>query len=44
MPIRCPISIRNLSPEEFNERDYLVMRRAFDSQNALGRLCEEDRF
>lgn len=41
MPIRCPILIRNLSPEEFNERDYIVMRCAFDSQNALGRLCEE---
>jgi len=41
MPIYCPLDIRNLSNDEFKERDRLVMRCAFDSQNALGRLCEE---
>ncbi len=41
MAIHCPIPVRNLSPEEFKERDYIVMRCAFDSRNALGRLCEE---
>lgn len=41
MPISCPIKVRHLTPEEFNERDFRVMRHAFASQNELGRLCEE---
>jgi GxxExxY protein len=30
-----------LSQAEFDERDAIVMRCAYDSQNTLGRLCEE---
>ena len=41
MPIYCPLDIRNLSNDEFKERDRWIMRCAFDTQNALGRLCEE---
>lgn len=41
MPIACPITVRNLSREEFDERDAVVMRCAYASQNALGRLCDE---
>ena len=41
MPITCPITIRNLTQEEFDERDRIVMRCAYASQNALGRLCDE---
>ena len=41
MPIHCPIQIRALSDEEFEERDYRVMGHAFVSQNELGRLCDE---
>ncbi len=41
MPIHCPISIRNLSQPEFDERDQVVMRCAYASQNALGRMCDE---
>ena len=41
MPISCPITVRHLSPEEFDELDYRVMGHAFASQNELGRLCEE---
>jgi GxxExxY protein len=41
MPIICPHPIRDLSQFEFDERDAVVMRCAYDSQNFLGRLCEE---
>lgn len=41
MPITLPFVIRNLSQPEFDEIDRLVMRRAYDAQNELGRLCEE---
>lgn len=41
MPIHCPVQIRVLSAEEFEERDYRVMRQAYASQNELGRLCDE---
>jgi GxxExxY protein len=41
MPIHCPVPIRNLSKEDFDARDKVVMRCAYDTQNALGRLCEE---
>ena len=42
MPITCPIQLRVLSEQEFKELDYRVMRHAFDSQNELGRLCDEE--
>ena len=41
MPISSPISIRPINQEEFARIDYQVMRHAFDSQNELGRLCDE---
>ncbi len=41
MPISCPIGLRSLSAEEFEEVDYRVMGHAFACQNELGRLCEE---
>src|SRR6266496_2006298 len=41
MPISSPISIRPIDQEEFARVDYQVMRHAFDSQNELGRLCDE---
>lgn len=41
IPIHCPLQVRNLSKSEFDERDAIVMRCAYDSQNALGRLCDE---
>lgn len=41
MPIAFPITVRNLTREEFDERDAVVMRCAYASQNALGRLCDE---
>jgi GxxExxY protein len=41
MAIDCPISIRTLSKSEFADLDYRVMRLAFESQNTLGRLCDE---
>jgi len=41
MPIACPLAIRNLTQTEFDERDAIVMRCAYASQNALGRLCDE---
>jgi len=41
MPITCPLKVRPLSPDEFQELDYRVMGHAFASQNELGRLCEE---
>jgi GxxExxY protein len=41
MPIHCPITIKRLSPAEFEEVDYRVMGHAYSSQNDLGRLCDE---
>lgn len=41
MPISLPITIRNLTQPEFDERDRVVMRCAYDTQNELGRLCDE---
>lgn len=41
MPITCPVSLRHLTPGEFDELDFRVMGHAFASQNELGRLCEE---
>jgi len=41
MPIESPVCLRRISQEEFGELDFQVMRHAFDSQNELGRLCEE---
>lgn len=41
MPIHCPVSVRSLSPEEFERIDYRVMGHAYASQNELGRLCDE---
>jgi len=41
MLIHCPITIRGMSKEEFGALDYAVMRCAFETQKALGRLCDE---
>src|SRR6266850_1471417 len=41
MPITSPVSIRPINQDEFAQMDYHVMRHAFDSQNELGRLCDE---
>lgn len=41
MPITTPISLRAISRDEFARLDYQVMRLAFESQNELGRLCDE---
>ncbi len=41
MPISIPITIRNLTQAEFDKRDRVVMRCAYDTQNELGRLCDE---
>src|SRR6266478_3514691 len=41
MPITCPVSMRPIQQAEFAEIDFRVMRLAFDSQNELGRLCDE---
>ena len=41
MPITSPVWVRPANQEEFAQIDYRVMRHAFDSQNELGRLCDE---
>jgi len=41
MPIDCPIVIRRLEQEEFAQLDFKVMRCGFETQNELGRLCDE---
>ncbi|MEW6303872.1 MAG: GxxExxY protein [Verrucomicrobiota bacterium] len=41
MPIHCPIAIRNISQQEFDARDSLVMRCAYAVHNALGSICDE---
>ena len=44
MPIHCPVQMKVLSPAEFEEIDYRVMRQAYASQNELGRLCDESAY
>lgn len=41
MPIVCATPIANLTRDEFIERDAIVMACAYDSQNHIGRLCDE---
>lgn len=41
VPISCPLELRCLTENEFEEVDFRVMGHAFASQNELGRLCEE---
>ena len=41
MPVHCPITISRLTREQFLERDEIVMRCAYATQNRLGRLCDE---
>ena len=41
MPIHCAIPFANLTRNEFIERDELVMKCAYATQNKLGRLCDE---
>ncbi len=41
MPITSPFSLSPIRQEEFAQLDYVVMRHAFECQNQLGRLCEE---
>jgi GxxExxY protein len=41
MPVISPVCLRPISQEEFARTDHQVMRHAFDSQNDLGRLCDE---
>jgi GxxExxY protein len=41
MPISSPFSLQAIAQPEFAKLDYRVMRCAFDSQNELGRLCDE---
>ncbi len=41
MPIQCSLTIRPIANAEFNEIDRSVMGCAYASQNALGRLCDE---
>ena len=41
MPIQCNVDVKRLSRDEFIERDEVVMRSAYATQNRLGRLCDE---
>src|SRR5690349_20981387 len=41
MPIVPSIFIRDLTQDEFDQQDEIVMRCAYASQNAIGRLCDE---
>jgi GxxExxY protein len=41
MPISIPVSLNPIDQEGFAQLDYQVMRHAFESQNDLGRLCDE---
>lgn len=41
MPIHCPLSIRDVSPAEFDVVDAVVMKHAYACHNDLGRLCDE---
>ncbi len=42
MPITFPIAPRPITREEFTELDYRITRLAYDSHNALCRLCDEE--
>src|SRR5437867_1534121 len=41
MPIASPVPLQVIEQAQFAKLDYQVMRHAFDSQNELGRLCDE---
>src|ERR1043166_870565 len=41
MPITSPVSLNPIRQQEFAQLDYAVMRHAFECQNQLGRLCDE---
>jgi hypothetical protein len=41
MPVRGSHTLRPISPEQFAELDYGVIRAAFECRNQLGRLCDE---
>ena len=41
MPIKSSLAVRPITQQQFATLDYQVMRHAFDSQNELGRLCDE---
>jgi hypothetical protein len=41
MPITSPLSLNPIRQQEFAQFDYVVMRHAFECQNQLGRLCDE---
>ena len=41
MPITSPVSLNPIRQQEFAQLDYIVMHHAFECQNQLGRLCDE---
>jgi len=41
MPVTSPLSLNPIRQQEFAQLDYAVMRHAFECQNQLGRLCDE---
>ena len=41
MPITCQYQIHDLSQEQFDAIDHVVMGHAFATQNGLGQLCDE---
>jgi hypothetical protein len=41
MPVTSAIPLNPMEQEDFARLDYQVMRHAFESQNELGRLCDE---
>jgi GxxExxY protein len=41
MPIECRFPITQVTQDEFHAIDKIVMKHAFDIQNELGRLCDE---
>ena len=41
MPIICDLPIKSLNRAKFLQRDELIMKCAYASQNKLGRLCDE---
>jgi hypothetical protein len=41
MPIICDLPIKSLNRAKFVQRDELIMKCAYASQNKLGRLCDE---
>ena len=42
MPVRVAVPIRPLESEDFRRLDFRVMKHAFDCQNSLGRLADEE--